>query len=111
MHVAGLLIVVLASTGFIDGILDSISSLIAQYGYPAVFAAHGGWRLHVRATLLRAHGRTVLVDTGVGLLPFFVFDYYFFAVEPMLTLVGLLDAVGNVAMLALCYLGWKASDQ
>jgi glyoxylase-like metal-dependent hydrolase (beta-lactamase superfamily II) len=34
--------------------------------YPAVFAAHGGWRLHVRATLLRAHGRTVLVDTGVG---------------------------------------------
>ena len=34
--------------------------------YPAVFAANGGWRLHVRATLLRAHGRTVLVDTGVG---------------------------------------------
>jgi glyoxylase-like metal-dependent hydrolase (beta-lactamase superfamily II) len=34
--------------------------------YPAAFAAHGGWRLHVRATLLRAHGRTVLVDTGVG---------------------------------------------
>src|ERR671924_1434178 len=39
MHVAGLLIVALASMGFIDGILDSISSLIAQYGYPAVFAA------------------------------------------------------------------------
>jgi glyoxylase-like metal-dependent hydrolase (beta-lactamase superfamily II) len=34
--------------------------------YPAVFAAHGGWRLHVRATLLRANGRTILVDTGVG---------------------------------------------
>ena len=34
--------------------------------YPAAFAAHEGWRLHVRATLLRAHGRTVLVDTGVG---------------------------------------------
>ena len=34
--------------------------------YPAVFAADGGWRLHVRATLLRAHGRTILVDTGVG---------------------------------------------
>jgi hypothetical protein len=31
-----------------------------------VFAAHGGFRLHVRATLLRAHGQTVLVDTGVG---------------------------------------------
>jgi metallo-beta-lactamase superfamily protein len=34
--------------------------------YPAVFAADGGWRPHVRGTLLRAHGRTILVDTGVG---------------------------------------------
>jgi hypothetical protein len=34
--------------------------------YPAVFAADGGWRAHVRATLLRARGRTFLVDTGVG---------------------------------------------
>ncbi len=34
--------------------------------YPAAFAAPGGWRLHVRSTLLRAGGRTVLVDTGVG---------------------------------------------
>ena len=34
--------------------------------YPAVFAADGGFRLHVRATLLRAHGHTILVDTGVG---------------------------------------------
>lgn len=39
MHAVGLLIVALASMGFIDGILDSISSLIVQYGYPAVFAA------------------------------------------------------------------------
>jgi hypothetical protein len=31
-----------------------------------VFAPGGGWRLHVRATLLRTRGRTVLVDTGVG---------------------------------------------
>jgi glyoxylase-like metal-dependent hydrolase (beta-lactamase superfamily II) len=34
--------------------------------YPAVFAADGGWRLHVRATMLRANGHTILVDTGVG---------------------------------------------
>lgn len=33
------LIVVLASTGFVSGILDSLTGLIAQYGYPAVFAA------------------------------------------------------------------------
>jgi hypothetical protein len=46
---------------------------------------------------------------GAALLPFFVFDYYFYAVEPMLTLIGLLDAVGNAAMLVLCWLGWKAA--
>ena len=46
---------------------------------------------------------------GAALLPFFVFDYYFYAVEPMLTEVGLLDAVGNVLMLVLCWLGWKAA--
>jgi LPXTG-motif cell wall-anchored protein len=33
------LIVVLASTGFLSGVLDSLTGLIAQYGYPAVFAA------------------------------------------------------------------------
>jgi hypothetical protein len=44
---------------------------------------------------------------GAALLPFFVFDYYFYAVEPMLTKIGLLDAVGNVVMLILCWLGWK----
>ena len=48
---------------------------------------------------------------AIGLLPFFVFDYYFYAVEPMLTLVGLLDAAGNVAMLALCLAGWKAAER
>jgi hypothetical protein len=34
--------------------------------YPAVFAAHGGWRPRVHGTILRSHGRTILVDTGVG---------------------------------------------
>ena len=44
---------------------------------------------------------------GAALLPFFVFDYYFYEVEPMLTEIGLLDAVGNAIMLFLCWLGWK----
>jgi hypothetical protein len=52
--------------------------------------------------------RTTFALYGAALLPFFVFDYYFYAVEPMLTVIGLLDAVGNVVMLALCWLGWKA---
>ena len=55
--------------------------------------------------------RRTFVAYGIALLPFFVFDYYFYAVEPMLTWIGLLDAVGNVAMLALCVAGWKAADQ
>lgn len=38
----------------------------ARAAYPGVFAPGGGWRLHVRAALVRARGRTVLVDTGVG---------------------------------------------
>ena len=47
---------------------------------------------------------------AVALLPFFVFDYWFFAVEPMLTSLGLLDAVGNLVMLVLCALGWRALE-
>lgn len=52
--------------------------------------------------------RTTFLAYGVALLPFFVFDYWFYAVEPMLTEIGLLDAVGNLVMLALCVLGRRA---
>lgn len=52
--------------------------------------------------------RTTFLAYGIALLPFFVFDYWFYAVEPMLTPIGLLDAVGNVAMLGLCWLGWRS---
>lgn len=38
MHLA-VLAVALASAGILTGILDAITSLIAEYGYPAVFAA------------------------------------------------------------------------
>jgi hypothetical protein len=44
---------------------------------------------------------------GLGLLPFFVFNYWFYVVDPMLTPLGLLDAAGNVIMLALCVIGWR----
>ena len=54
--------------------------------------------------------KRTFIAYGVVLLPFFAFDYYFYAVEPMLTEVGLLDAAGNLIMLALCYLGWRAAD-
>ncbi len=50
--------------------------------------------------------RTFLVY-GVALLPFFVFDYWFYAVEPMFTKFILLDAVCNLIMLWLCWAGWS----
>ena len=53
--------------------------------------------------------RTTFLAYGIALLPFFVFDYWFYVVDPVLTIVGMLDAVGNVVMLGLCVLGWRAA--
>lgn len=55
--------------------------------------------------------RATFLAYGVALLPFFVFDWWFSVVVPMFTYVGLLDAVGNVVMLALCWLGWRAAGR
>ncbi len=74
--------------------------LIGAFGAQALIAGlFAAFSTFTRATWLAY---------AIALLPFFVFDYWFFAVEPMLTWVGLLDAVGNVAMLALCFIGWRA---
>lgn len=48
---------------------------------------------------------------GVALLPFFGFNYYYTFHDPVFTNMGLLDAVGNLIMLALCYVGWKKSKR
>ena len=53
--------------------------------------------------------RATFLAYGIVLIPFFLFDYWFFAVEPMLTWIGLLDAAGNLVMLWLCVLGWRAA--
>lgn len=55
--------------------------------------------------------KTTFLAYGVALLPFFVFNYWFFVVTPVLTVVGLLDAVGNVIMLGLCVLGWRQAPR
>ncbi|MBP7815083.1 MAG: hypothetical protein KA085_03085 [Phenylobacterium sp.] len=55
--------------------------------------------------------KTTFLAYGIALLPFFVFDYWFFAVVPMLTPLGLADAVGNVIMLALCVMGWRKAER
>ena len=48
---------------------------------------------------------------AVILLPFFVFDWYFHSVVPVLNSIGMLDAVGNVAMFGLAILGWRAAKR
>lgn len=51
--------------------------------------------------------RTTFLAYGLTLPAFFVFNWWFFAVEPLLAPLGLLDAAGNVVMLALCIVGWR----
>ena len=52
--------------------------------------------------------RTTFAAYGASLLLFLVFDWWFTFVHPVFTSIGLLDAVGNVAMPALCIVGWPA---
>lgn len=52
---------------------------------------------------------TTFLVYGIALLPFFVFNYYFTFHDPVFTIMGLIDALGNIIMLALCYVGWKKS--
>lgn len=55
--------------------------------------------------------KTTFLVYGFALLPFFVFDYWFFVVKPVLTPLGMMDAVGNVIMLALCVQGWRTAPR
>jgi hypothetical protein len=51
--------------------------------------------------------KTTFLVYGIALLPFFVFDWWFYAVVPVFNELILLDAAGNLIMLALCVLGWR----
>jgi hypothetical protein len=55
--------------------------------------------------------RTTWLAYGLALLPFFVFDWWFYVRVPMLTEIGLIDVLGNVVMLIVCWLGWRATPQ
>lgn len=46
---------------------------------------------------------------AVLLLPFFGFNYWFHYRVPVLTSIGMLDFAGNVTMLVLALLGWRAA--
>lgn len=51
--------------------------------------------------------RATFLAYGIALLPFFAFNWWFTFVDPVFTRIGLLDAVGNIIMLALCVVGWR----
>ena len=56
--------------------------------------------------------RSTYVVIGAAILPVFVFDYWFYAVDPVLTLAGsLIDAIFNVVFIAMCWLGWRAPEK
>ena len=49
---------------------------------------------------------------GAAIMPVFVFDYWFYAVEPVLTLAGsLIDAIFNVVFVTMCWLGWRETPE
>jgi hypothetical protein len=51
--------------------------------------------------------RATFLAFGIALIPFFVFDWWFTFVDPVFTRLGLLDALGNAVMLAMCVVGWR----
>ena len=52
--------------------------------------------------------RTTFAAYGVMLIGFLAFDYWFWAVVPVLTTLGAaLDGIGNLIMMALCWIGWR----
>ena len=55
--------------------------------------------------------RTTFLVYGLALLPFFWFNYWFVFVVPLFNGWMMLDFAANVAMLALCVVGYRASAQ
>ena len=53
--------------------------------------------------------RVTFLAYGIALLPFFFFNYWFVFVVPMFNGWMMLDFGANVAMLALCVVGWRKS--
>jgi len=60
------------------------------------------------ALVTRWNARSFVVF-AVLLLPYFGFNWYFHYEVPVLTSIGMLDFAGNVTMLALAILGWRAA--
>ncbi len=56
--------------------------------------------------------RLTFAAYGAMLIGFLAFDYWFWAVEPVLTNLGAaLDGIGNCIMLGLCWMGWRRTPR
>ena len=53
--------------------------------------------------------RVTFLIYGIALLPFFWFNYWFVFVVPVFNAWMMIDVLSNLAMLALCVLGYRAS--
>lgn len=60
-------------------------------------------------TLVTRWSATAFIVFALLLLPFFVFNWYFHYQVPVLTSIGMLDFAGNVTMLVLAIIGWRAA--
>lgn len=82
---------------------DSLATsvLIGCFGAQAVLS--GLFAMFARFT------RTTFLVYALALLPFFAFNYWFVFVEPVFTAWMALDFVANLAMLALCAVGYRRS--
>lgn len=78
-----------------------IPILVGCFGAQAVLA--GLFAFFARFT------RATFLAYGIALLPFFVFDAWFYFGLPVFNEFILLDLAGNLIMLALCYMGWRKS--
>ena len=75
--------------------------LIGCFGAQAVLSGLFAW--------FSRFTRTTFLVYGLALLPFFAFNYWFVFVVPVFSEWMLLDFGSNVAMLALCVAGYRAS--
>ena len=55
--------------------------------------------------------RTTFLVYGIALLPFFWFNYWFVFVVPVFNSWMIIDVLSNLAMLALCIVGYRASPR
>ena len=75
--------------------------MMGCFGAQAMLAGVFAW--------LSRFTRATFLAYGIALLPFFLFNYWFVFVVPMLNAWMLLDFAANLAMLILCIAGFRSS--